>query len=350
MNLIVDIEKKVGSFNLSAKFSSSSSKIGFFGHSGCGKTTLSSIIAGIIKPDKGTISIDDKILFSSEKKINVPTNKRNIAVVFQGAHLFPHLSVQENLKYGLKRRKNSKRNIDFQRLTETLNLSHLLDRKIQNLSGGEKQRIAIGRALLSSPDLIILDEPLTGLDHHLKSRIIQYLGEIFTTFSVPYIYISHSIKEMRIMTEESITFSNGSTTEILKTEDMARNLLKTAGASYKNILELTDPVKKGDLCEYNWHENRIITTEYSDYSRTLFELPSSGIIIFKNKPESASARNILEGTITDIFDVSNRVCLVLNINGGELIAQVVHSAVNEMNLKKGDRVSAVMKASSFTLI
>jgi len=350
MELKIDIEKKIGNFHLKAKFTSSSSRIGFFGHSGCGKTTLSSIIAGINKPDKGIISIRDKVLFSSENKINIPTNRRNIAIVFQGAHLFPHLTVRENLKYGLKRRKNRNKNINFDRLTETLNLNHLLTRKIHNLSGGEKQRIAIGRALLSSPELIILDEPLTGLDHHLKSRIMQYLDDIFNTFKVPYIYISHSIKEMRIMTDESITFLNGITTDIIDTEKMAKELFKTSKGKYTNLIELTAPKKNGDLCEYTWHDNLITTTECSNYAKSFFELPSSGIIIFKEAPVASSARNILKGKIKDIFDVSNRVCLVLDINGGELIAQVVHSALEEMKLKKGDIVSAVIKASSLSLV
>ena len=164
MKLEVTLRKNLGTFCLDTAFAVEGTRIGVFGPSGSGKSTLFGLLAGLIRPDAGVIRLDDDILFDRTRGIELPPEKRRIGVVFQQAHLFPHLSVRRNLLYGWQRLTSQERRIDPQALITVLHLETLLDRKVTTLSGGERQRVALGRAVLACPRLLIMDEPLTGLD------------------------------------------------------------------------------------------------------------------------------------------------------------------------------------------
>src|SRR5512138_3588864 len=175
MDLAINITKLFGNFRLNANFEIQGDKIGVFGPSGGGKSTLVSIIAGLRHPDQGSIQLDGQPLFDSSRGIHIPVEHRRIGMVFQQAHLFPHLSVKHNLLYGDKRCEAKDRQITFDSVVEVMRLEHLLGRGIKNLSGGEKQRVAIGRAVLSNPKLLLMDEPLSAVDENLKFQIMTYL-------------------------------------------------------------------------------------------------------------------------------------------------------------------------------
>lgn len=180
-----------------------------FGPSGAGKSTVLNIIAGIIKPDHGSILINGEILFDSDKGIDLPIYKRRIGLVFQEGRLFPHLTVDDNLKYALNL--NSKQNqlVSYSRVLELLELEQLLKQKPHQISGGEKQRVALGRALLSSPRTLMLDEPLASLDERLKDQILPFLKLVALEINVPIIYISHSMDEVRQITKNVMHLENG---------------------------------------------------------------------------------------------------------------------------------------------
>lgn len=209
MNLQVDIHLKRGAFNFSAVFETSTQRCGVFGPSGSGKSTLMLMLAGLLTPDKGKIVLNNETLFDSEKQINLKPQKRRTGVVFQHGHLFPHMSVRRNLLYGWKRIAPGLRKEEPGKIIKVLELDHLLDRKVTVLSGGEQQRVALGRTVLSCPQLILMDEPLTGLDSQLKKQIICYLLKLFEECGIPFLFISHSIEEMRLMTEEVLVFRRG---------------------------------------------------------------------------------------------------------------------------------------------
>ena len=164
MNLQVAVEKRFKNFALKAEFTVSGNRTGIFGPSGSGKSTLVYLLAGLLKPDQGTLLLDGQTLFDAGRHIHVPPEKRRIGVVFQQAHLFPHMSVRRNLLYGFKRIRPRDRKIAPDDLISVLGLDHLLDRSVSRLSGGERQRVALGRTILACPRLILMDEPLTGLD------------------------------------------------------------------------------------------------------------------------------------------------------------------------------------------
>src|SRR6056297_454970 len=189
MNLTVDLLKSFGQFEFAAGFQVEGSRIGVFGPSGSGKSTLSRLLTGELRPDAGKIQLNNRCLFDSLRKTDRTPEQRRVGVVFQHAHLFPHLNVQRNLLYGYHRTPASRRRLQLEDVAEALAISRLLKRSIGKLSGGEKQRVALGRALLACPDLLILDEPLSALDKNLKEQIVPFLRKTLRRFEIPYLYI-----------------------------------------------------------------------------------------------------------------------------------------------------------------
>jgi molybdate transport system ATP-binding protein len=174
-----------------------------------GKSTLLSIIAGITQPDSGRIVIDGECLFDSQARINKPIHQRKIGLVFQDGRLFPHLTVEHNLSYALNFTPAQKQQFQLKQIVALLELEALLKQKPHQLSGGEKQRVALGRALLSSPRLLMLDEPLASLDDRLKNQILPFLKLVSTEINIPMIYISHSKKEIMQITDNLIDIQHG---------------------------------------------------------------------------------------------------------------------------------------------
>lgn len=180
-----------------------------FGPSGSGKSTLLSIIAGISKPDQGRVMINGETVFDHEKKINKPIHQRRIGLVFQDARLFPHLNVEHNLRYPLKYTPTHEQQFHLNEIADLLEIGSLLKRTTHQLSGGEKQRVALGRALLSSPRLLMLDEPMASLDESLKSQILPFLKKVADEIKIPMIYISHSRDEIAQITNNVVYINAG---------------------------------------------------------------------------------------------------------------------------------------------
>jgi molybdate transport system ATP-binding protein len=195
--LAVDVEKQLGVFKLRARFEANGTAIGLFGPSGSGKTSLINAIAGLLRPDRGSIRLNDIVLFDSKTTVNVPPHQRRIGYVFQEGRLFPHLSVRQNLDYGRRMSRRPRDVKEFERIAALLDIGHLLDRRPRMLSGGERQRVAMGRALLMGPRLLLLDEPLASLDAGHKREILPYLVRLRDEASIPLVYVSHTPAELR---------------------------------------------------------------------------------------------------------------------------------------------------------
>ncbi|WP_407492078.1 ATP-binding cassette domain-containing protein [Acinetobacter baumannii] len=194
-------ELHMGQFHIEPSFQSDASVIGLFGASGSGKTSILHAIAGLNTPPSGLIKIQDQTWFDSNQKINVSTQKRHVGLVFQDAQLFPHKTVKQNLLFGLKRLSQQEHHFEADYIIELLKLEHLLQRMPIKLSGGEKQRVALGRALLYSPKLLLLDEPLSALDANHKAEIIPFFQKVKEEIKIPMIYVSHDIQEIKQLTE-----------------------------------------------------------------------------------------------------------------------------------------------------
>jgi molybdate transport system ATP-binding protein len=347
MRLEIDVERKIGTFSLQTAFTLSGEKWGIFGPSGSGKSTLMHILAGLLKPDRGRIVLDGVCLFDSAAKVNVPPRLRRVGVVFQHAHLFPHLTVRANLLYGWQRTPAKERRVAPEAIIEALNLGPLLGRGVNRLSGGERQRVALGRTVLSCPRLILMDEPLSGLDQELKFQIIPYLGKVLDQFGIPLLFISHSLEEMRLMTEEVLVLAQGRLTQRLAAEELARGHLVSGHRGYANLLHLSSPRPQGDLWRYGWGDTALILAEPGAVGDNLFELGAKDVTLCKRHPEATSARNLLACRVTDVFGAGNRMGVALEIDGNSLVSQVVPEAVAELDIRQGAEMVAVIKASAF---
>lgn len=192
---------QMGQFHIEPSFQSDAFVIGLFGASGSGKTSILHAIAGLNTPHSGLIKIQNQTWFDSNQKINLSTQKRHVGLVFQDAQLFPHKTVKQNLLFGLKHLAQQERHFEADYIIELLKLEHLLERMPIKLSGGEKQRVALGRALLYSPKLLLLDEPLSALDANHKAEIIPFFQKVKQEIKIPMIYVSHDIQEIKQLTE-----------------------------------------------------------------------------------------------------------------------------------------------------
>ncbi len=343
----VDVERRIGDFSLEVAFKLSGEKCGIFGPSGSGKSTLMHILAGLVKPDRGLVRLNGTTLFDSDSKINLSPQERRIGVVFQHSHLFPHMDVRRNLLYGWQRTAKEQRRITPEAIIDALNLEHLLGRGVNRLSGGERQRVALGRTVLACPRLILMDEPLTGLDQELKFQIIPYLRKVLEQFDIPLLFISHSLEEIRLMTDEVLEFQEGRVEQRIAVEDLARRHLVSGSRGYANLLTLTSPKPHGDLWSYRWGSCELILAEPGTAGDNLFELGAKDVTLFKKHPEATSARNLLPCRVIDVFGNGNRMGVELAVNGGTMISQIVPESVRELDIKKGAEVVAVIKASAF---
>ena len=201
-----------GSFVLDISQDIQTSVTGLFGPSGSGKSTLLSLIAGFVKPDSGHLILNGVTLFNSEEGINLAPNLRRIGMLFQDGRLFPHLSIKNNLTYGLDLLSLESRVIHLSDVIEMLELVSLLEKRPYELSGGEVQRVALGRALLMSPKLLLLDEPLSSLDEKLKKQILPFLKRIKENVEIPMIYVSHDLEEINYLTTSIMNIQNGQIT------------------------------------------------------------------------------------------------------------------------------------------
>ena len=207
--LAVDVEKQLGAFTVSVQFQATGGATALFGPSGAGKTSVVNMIAGLLRPDHGSIVLDDTVLFDAKAGIDVPPHLRRIGYVFQEGRLFPHLSVRQNLDYGRRMSGRQRDAGEFERITTLLDIGHLLDRRPRALSGGERQRIAVGRALLMRPRLLLLDEPLASLDTAHKREILPYLVRLRDDAGVPIVYVSHSPAEVRRIATDVVRLDAG---------------------------------------------------------------------------------------------------------------------------------------------
>jgi molybdate transport system ATP-binding protein len=210
--LRVDVFKQLGEFSIEASFTSEGRVTGLFGASGAGKTSLINMIAGLLKPDRGIIAIDDETLDDSAARLHIPAHRRRIGYVFQDARLFPHLDVRRNLDYGRRMNGLAADPANHARVVDLLDIGKLLDRRPGQLSGGERQRVALGRALLAQPRLLLLDEPLGSLDEERKAEILPYLVRLRDEANVPMVYVSHDADEMRQLATQVVMLKRGRVT------------------------------------------------------------------------------------------------------------------------------------------
>jgi len=238
------------------------------------------------------------------------------------------------------------RRIAPDQLIHALKLEPLLNRRVSRLSGGERQRVALGRTILACPCLILLDEPLSGLDDTLKYQIIPHLQQVFERFSIPILFISHSIQEMRMMTQEVLVIKNGKVEKKLSSEALAQTCIGSDGQGYTNLIDLKAPEDLGQLMRYQWGPLPLMVVKTRHPGPGQFGLSSRDILLFKENPVAASARNMLPCIVKNTYQTDWLVGVKLDCSGNTLVVEIVPESVKQLGIGHGQQVVAVFKASA----
>jgi len=351
----VDIDQQLGAFHLAVEFSAEAPIVGLFGRSGAGKSSVINAIAGIAEPARGRISINGMTLFDSKGGINVPPEDRRTGYVFQDALLFPHMDVRSNLLYGQRLRSPVDRSIEEARVVELLGLRELLQRKPNTLSGGEKQRVAIGRALLAQPRILLMDEPLAALDIPRKTEILDYVERLRDELSIPIVYVSHSVAEISRLADTVVVLSDGKCIAAGEVDEiMGRLDLRPATGRYEagSLIETT--VVAHDLDDqlttlaFAGGELIVPHLDASIGERVRARIRARDVSLARQRPAEISILNVLPGFVTAMDDgVGPIVDVQLAVGRATLNARITRRSAQQLGIGVGQNVYALVKAVSF---
>ena len=355
MTFSVDIRHRLGDFALEARFESAGRLTALFGPSGSGKSTLINLIAGLVRPDKGRIVVDGRVLVDTAARVFVPMHKRRIGMVFQDARLFPHMSVAGNLRYGRWFTPSSERYAQMDAVIDLLGIGHLLDRRPAKLSGGEKQRVAIGRALLASPRLLLMDEPLASLDEARKAEILPYVERLRDETKIPIVYVSHSVAEVARLASDVVVLSQGKVAAAGPTEAIMRRLdLLPAEERGEGGAVLDTKVLRHDeafgmtVLASQAGEIRVPKLARAVGAPVRIRIRARDVMIGVEKPAGLSALNILPGTIVSMKPGEGpEVEIGIDCHGAVVVARITEQSRQALGLKLGSQVFAVIKTVSF---
>ncbi|WP_075289483.1 molybdenum ABC transporter ATP-binding protein [Pararhizobium arenae] len=354
MSLIVSARHRLGAFSLEASFTSERVVTALFGRSGSGKTSLLRIIAGLTAPHEGKVSLDGDVLVDTVQRRFVPCHRRRFGYVFQEARLFPHLTVRKNLGYGRWFAPKAAQADDFARVVDLLGIETLLERCPSNLSGGEKQRVAIGRALLSSPRLLLMDEPLAALDDERKAEILPYLERLRDETRVPIVYVSHSVAEVARLADHVVVMEAGRVKAFGTTADiLGDNSVSIAaerretGALLEGTIRAVDEVR-GLTTVALTSATLLIPGRHAVGKPVRVHIPARDVMLATKKPEGISALNILEGKIAGMTGGGADAVDVLVACGGDMIqSRITRFSAERLELSIGMPVYAIIKTVSF---
>ena len=349
--LEIKVKKRLGAFPVDVAFSTEGAGVtALFGRSGAGKTSVINMVAGLFPPDEGLIVVNGRKLFDSEHSIDLPPEKRRCGYIFQDGRLFPHLTVKTNLTYGMKLVPRAERYVSYDQVVELLGIGHLLGRRPAKLSGGEKQRVAIGRALLTSPSLLLMDEPLASLDSARKGEVLPFIARLPREFSIPILYVTHSLDEIInladtvVLLESGKVVAAGNVEELMSRFDLqhfagpfdAGVVLGTVAEEHERTGGLTSLRFAGGLL-------KIPLFDVPVGDRVRVRIRSRDVAIALTRPGKISVQNIFPATVEEIVDTSESLVDVrLNI-GCPLLSRITPQAKADLNLMPGQRVYALVK-------
>ena len=350
MSLDVDVDHRRGAFRLAARFAAAPGLTALFGRSGSGKTSLVDIVGGLIRPDRGRVTIDGQTLVDTERGLFVPVHRRRIGYVFQDSRLFPHLNVRRNLLYGRWfARGTGGATADLDTVIGLLGIGHLLERHPDSLSGGEKQRVAIGRALLARPRLLLMDEPLASLDEARRVEILPYIERLRDEAGVPILYVSHSVAEVARLATTVVIMAEGTVTAVGPVQDILPMAdVADGGAVLDARIARHDETFHLSVLESAAGELQVPRLEAPIGAPVRAYIRSRDVMLSLQRPEEISALNVLAGRIASIAPTSNAQADVrLNCNGAVLMARLTAKSVDRLALAPGCAVYAVVKSVSF---
>ncbi|MEX0278335.1 MAG: molybdenum ABC transporter ATP-binding protein [Ruegeria sp.] len=349
MSLSVRLQHQLPGMALDMDFDAPPGVTVLFGRSGSGKTTVVNAVAGLLRPSAGCVSVDDWVLFDTTKGIWLPPHRRRLGYIFQEGRLFPHLTVRQNLAYGRWFAPRDAQREKPDRVIEMLGIGHLLNRRPAKLSGGEKQRVAIGRALLASPRLILADEPLAALDEARKTEILPYFERLRDEVSVPILYVTHSAAEVARLATSVVALQDGKVvrhgpaSEVLSDPSVAPAGIRAVGA----VLRVRVAKHHEDgLSELDAGGARLFLPRVAHRigQDLRIRIPAQEVILSSKKPEGLSALNALNGHIEAIRAGEGPGAIVsVKTQAGVVLARVTRRSLTSLGFQPGSHCYAVIK-------
>jgi molybdate transport system ATP-binding protein len=337
-------------FELAAAFETGAGVTALFGASGSGKSTIISLIAGTLRPRSGHIRMADRVLVDTRAGTYIPPERRRIAVVFQDHLLFPHLTVRQNLRFGAGR--SSSRPMSIDRVAEVLEIGDLMDRAPRSLSGGQCQRIALGRALLRGPELLLMDEPLTALDEGLKERILTYLERAIEQWHIPTLFVSHDQSDVRRLADLVVVLESG---KVIDAGPTAPTLDRAVLTKLKERPGPVNLLRVADLREADGHWEGTVGNQRlhvpagaphrAGASSYIQFLPRDVLLCSGPVPGGLSARNHLQGQVRELIVLPNKAFVAIDV-GQFLWAEITPEAARELGLRAGAPVTCIIKTSA----
>lgn len=352
MTLSVALNHRFDGFTLTAGFDAPAGVTALFGRSGSGKSTIINAVAGLLRPDAGRIVLDGETLLDSDRHIALPPHRRRMGYVFQDGRLFPHLTVRQNLLYG-RWFAGPLTGADFDHVVGMLGIDSLLDRRPAALSGGEKQRVAIGRALLSNPRLLLMDEPLAALDEARKAEILPYLERLRDEFGLPILLVSHSVAEVArlattvVVIDAGRVTAAGPATQILSDPAIAPVMgLREVGA----MITARIAAQEADgLTRFDTGGGALWLPQVAapTGAEVRLRILAQDVMVATERPRGLSALNILSATVAEVRMGDGPGAMVRLAIGDEvLVARLTRRSVQTLALVPGMAVFAVLKAVS----
>ncbi|WP_300013814.1 molybdenum ABC transporter ATP-binding protein [uncultured Roseobacter sp.] len=352
MTLSVSLQHRLGDFDLDVAFEAPPGITVLFGRSGAGKTTIINAVAGLLTPQAGRIASNGTVLLDSASRQIVPPHKRRIGYVFQDARLFPHLNVRQNLAYGRWFAPKSAPREDKARIVDLLGIGHLLDRRPTGLSGGEKQRVAIGRALLASPQILLADEPLAALDEQRKAEILPYFERLRDEVTVPILYVSHAATEVARIATTVVALDGGRVArqgpaaEVMSDPAITPLGVRSAGA----MLDARVQAHHADgLCTLEAEGVPLLLPRIDKPVGAAVRvwIEAQDVMLATEEPRGISALNVLETTVTELrLGAGPGVIVQLSFGRAFLLARITRRSAEALALEPGAPVFAVLKAVS----
>jgi molybdate transport system ATP-binding protein len=352
MTIEIDVSHRLGVFALEVRFTSQGRLTAFFGQSGSGKTSLVNIIGGLIRPDRGRIAVDGTTLVDTASGVFVPTHRRRVGYVFQEGRLFPHLTVRQNLLFGRWFRPPQERKVQLETVLDLLGIGHLLQRRPGALSGGEKQRVAIGRALLASPRLLLMDEPLAALDDERKAEILPFIERLRDEANVPIVYVSHSLAEVSRLANSIVVLRNGRVAavgdpaEVLsRTELVPQDAVEEAGAVIEARISQHDAQFGLTLLHSKAGLLRAPHLDLPAGTIVRVRIRARDVMIATAPPVGLSALNVLPGKVIELSKgAENLVEVYIDCSGVRLGARLTRKSVETLGLTPELPVYAILKS------
>ena len=354
--LTLSLSKTYGEFRLGLDLELSPGITALYGPNGSGKSTTLDCIAGLVAPDGGEVRLDGRVLFSSQERVNLPPERRRIGYVFQDSLLFPHLTVLENIRYGYRRTPDAQRRVEVESLVDLLDLQPLLGRKPAGLSGGEARRVALARALATSPDLLLLDEPLASLDVAYRGLALRSLKALRHRMGLSMLYVSHSISEVLALADHVIALKEGGvvasgTPHRVLREPAVRRLV--AEEALENLLEVELVEHRAasglTLARLGRHDLWLPQVEGQASGMVSVSIRAADILLASEAPRGLSARNVLRGAVTEVGDLGPAVLVTADI-GVPLLVEVSPEARESLALEPGREVFLIIKANSIAVL